>query len=280
MHLAMPVRIPAVPEQHEGSAEMASEVPEKFEDVRAADVLAGMERQIEGDAPAARRHDECADRRDLFVGAGPDGQERGLPPERPGAAEQRGHQKPRFVQADQARAESSRFFLSPCPVMLDPHPHPLIDAFLGRPLGTLWCEPASAEKPAHVIWMIPDMKVIADELRDPATGPERGRIAECLWTAQDPPRECLTLSHGQLRRTTGSSASQDSLAPLAQVRPLPAPHRSAADTDHPGDNHRLQPLLQQCDGTQATAFQLRRTPLWAHVAPPQESLGLYLYRRQ
>ncbi len=110
MHLAMPVRIPAVPEQHEGSAEMASEVPEKFEDVRAADVLAGMERQVEGDAPAARRHDERADRRGLLVGAGPDGQERGLPPERPGAAEQRGHQKPRFVQADQARAESSQFF--------------------------------------------------------------------------------------------------------------------------------------------------------------------------
>ncbi len=111
-YLPVPVRIPAVPQQHERPAEMAPEMPEEFEDVRAADILAGMESQVEGDAPAARRHDECADRRDLLVRAGPDRQQRGLAPQRPCAAEQRGHQKPRFVQADQARAESGQFFLA------------------------------------------------------------------------------------------------------------------------------------------------------------------------
>ncbi len=111
-HLAVPVRIPAVPQQHERPAMMPSEVPEEVEDVRAADVLAGTEGKIQGDAPAAWRDDERADPRDLLVRACPNRQRRRDPAKRPRTAEQRGHQKPRFVQADQARAESGQFFLA------------------------------------------------------------------------------------------------------------------------------------------------------------------------
>jgi len=111
-HLPVSVRLPAVPEQHKGPAEMSPEMPEELKDVRAADVLAGMEGQVQGDASAARRHDECADRGDFLVRACPNGQRGSNPAKRPGAAEQRGHQKPRFVQANQARAESGQFFLA------------------------------------------------------------------------------------------------------------------------------------------------------------------------
>lgn len=111
-HLPVPVRIPVVPEQDERPAEMSPEMPEELENVRAANVLAGMEGKVQGDAPAARRHDERADRGDLLVRACPHGQRGSAPARRPRAAEQRGHQKPRFVEANQARPESGQFFLA------------------------------------------------------------------------------------------------------------------------------------------------------------------------
>ena len=111
-HVPMPVRIPIVPEQHERSAEMASEMPEKVEDVWAADVLARIERQVQGDAPAARRYDERAERGDLLMRTGPYRQHGSDSAQRPCAPEERRHQKPRFVQADQARVESGQFFLA------------------------------------------------------------------------------------------------------------------------------------------------------------------------
>src|SRR6516162_7468948 len=127
--------------------------------------------------------------------------------------------------------------------------------------------------------MIDDMEAIADELHDPAAGPQGGRIAERLRTAQDPARERLPLLHGQLRRTARGGARPDAIASPAQVCPFPASHRSAVDADYLSDDHRSQPLLQQRDGTQATAFQLRRTPLWAHPAPPQgEFRTLFIQR--
>lgn len=105
-----------------------------------------------------------------------------------------------------------------------------------------------------MIRVISDMESVANELHDPATGPEGGGIAERLGTAEDPSSERLPLPLRQLGRTPRGRASADARTPSPLVRTLPPSHRSSIDADHLGNDHGLQSLLQQRDGTQATAF--------------------------
>ncbi len=106
--LAMAVRAAQIP-QHDDWAP-AVEVTQTLEHLGAPDIHAGMKSQVKGQAPAPGGHAEHADTRDLLMGPRPDGQPRGHPPERPSAAQKRGHQEARFIQADQPGTETSQFF--------------------------------------------------------------------------------------------------------------------------------------------------------------------------
>lgn len=110
--LAVPVGPSKIPQQDHRAPEVPVEVAEEAEDVRSPDVFPGMQGQIEGDAAPARGDHEGPHAGDFFVGPRAERQPRGASPEAPGAAEDRGHQKARFIQADQSGVEAGEFFFT------------------------------------------------------------------------------------------------------------------------------------------------------------------------
>ncbi len=92
---------PQTPTKAARDREVAAQVTEKPQNVGASDVLLGVQSQIEVDTAAVRRDDQGAEGGDLFVTPLlPDGEGRRDAARRPSAAQERGHPKARFVQAD------------------------------------------------------------------------------------------------------------------------------------------------------------------------------------
>ena len=101
----------AVPEQHDGTGEMALQFAEVVLNFGRVDVLVGMKTETEPQARAPRRHPKCPDDGDFLVRVGALMQDGGLPLGDPGAADQGGHQHPRLVQKHQVRPQAVGFFL-------------------------------------------------------------------------------------------------------------------------------------------------------------------------
>lgn len=162
---------------------------------------------------------------------------------------------------------------------------PMADAtgvsFFGRALRPLGAEPTGAEEPAHMVRVVGDPKAGANEFDDPLTGPEGRRIATGFWPAENPADEGSALLAGQPGWAPGGRVASESIASPQPVRPVPAADGSAVDSEPFGDHVRLEPSLQEFNGTDPAAFQFGRTPLWSHSAPPpQGTIGHYLCRNQ
>lgn len=84
---------------------------QESKNLRATDVLVGMQGQVEVDALAARGDDQGPDARDLLVRSGSDSQFGGLSPQAPGPSDQGSHQEAGLVETDQAGVEAGEFFL-------------------------------------------------------------------------------------------------------------------------------------------------------------------------
>ena len=109
LHLGSLVNAAAVQEDDDMAAEVPQEGAQKDRDLDGADVLAGMQMQIEAD-PAARRTDGHGRNRRDFVAlvAVPD--DRGLAPGRPRPPDVRDQQKPAFVGERQVGLQALRVF--------------------------------------------------------------------------------------------------------------------------------------------------------------------------
>src|SRR4029450_3726880 len=72
----------------------------------------------------------------------------------------------------------ARFFY-PGPVLLDPLAHAAIVALFGAGLGRrpVGREATPPEHPSHVIWVVGDLEVVADEVDDPPAGPQACPVA-------------------------------------------------------------------------------------------------------
>jgi hypothetical protein len=105
------VRVAAIPHEDDGPAHVPSEMAEKPEDLRPADVEPGIQRQGQRDLPPARRDDERANAGDLLVGSRAYGERGGDAARGPRAAKHGHHQETRLIEADQVGALSPEFFL-------------------------------------------------------------------------------------------------------------------------------------------------------------------------
>lgn len=105
------VRTSAVPHHDEWPADMAREMAEEAQHLRAAHVAARVEGQSESDAPAPGRHDEGPDPGHLLVGASAHDELGRRAARRPRAADHRHHQEAGLIEADQMGAEAPEFFL-------------------------------------------------------------------------------------------------------------------------------------------------------------------------
>lgn len=110
LHAAMAVRATEIPQEDTGPSVMAGEVAEKAEDVGAADIFLGTERQVEGDPVAARGDHEGAEPGDFFMRSGAERKRRGESAKAPGPANDWGHQEAGLIEADQPGAEAREFF--------------------------------------------------------------------------------------------------------------------------------------------------------------------------
>lgn len=111
LHGRVLVRAPAIPQEDERSADVAREMAEKAQDLRAANVEAWVQGQGEGHAPPPGRQDQGADPGDLLVRTRAYGEQRRLAAWRPRAAQHRHHQEAGFIEADQMGVEAPQFFL-------------------------------------------------------------------------------------------------------------------------------------------------------------------------
>jgi len=110
-HEARPMGKTAIPEEDRWAAEMPMEMADEPPDVRGPDVLTSIEGQVECDTTTAGRDDQGPDAREFLMPPRSQREERREALWRPGPADERGHEKARFVDTNQARAEVRQFFL-------------------------------------------------------------------------------------------------------------------------------------------------------------------------
>jgi hypothetical protein len=113
----------------------------------------------------------------------------------------------------------------------------------------------------------------ANELDDPSTGPEPGRIARGLRAPQDPLHQGLPLAGGQFGWPTGGGPSRDPRLPATPIRPLPASNGAAIDAQPVRDHMHGHVPLKEFNGAASPLFQVSRAPGWAHVLPPTGKIG-------
>jgi hypothetical protein len=91
------MRIALVPKKKAMAGVVVAELAKEVEHLRAADVLLGIESQVEGQVATPGRHRDRTDARNLLVRASVHREARSLSPRRPGAANQRCHHEACFV---------------------------------------------------------------------------------------------------------------------------------------------------------------------------------------
>jgi len=100
----------AIPQHARRAPEMPAEMADEPPDVRRPDILARVEHQVERDATALGRYDQGRNTRELFMPASPQAELGRAAALGPRPANQRGHEKPRLVDANQPGSELRQFF--------------------------------------------------------------------------------------------------------------------------------------------------------------------------
>lgn len=106
------VGLEAIPDKHDGRAQLALQVLEEVYRALRIDVGIGVKAEVQRKPVAAGRDADCGDRGDFLVAAATLTQERCLPAQAPGPAHQRGHQHAGFVDKDDRGSQSRGVFFT------------------------------------------------------------------------------------------------------------------------------------------------------------------------
>ena len=87
-------------------------------------------------------------------------------------------------------------FFYPGPVPMDPLAHAAIVALFGAWLGPLRTEATRPEQPSHVIRVVGDLEVVADEVDDPPAGPQACPVAGRFGSCHDQARQLPLVERG------------------------------------------------------------------------------------
>ena len=96
------MRTQPVPHDEDRAAELTLELTQETEQVVGDNVLFGQEAKVKSHLASSGRHGNSCDHRDALTGTCPLIEDGGVPDRRPGATNQRGHQKPALIQEDQS----------------------------------------------------------------------------------------------------------------------------------------------------------------------------------
>jgi hypothetical protein len=185
----------------------------------------------------------------------------------------RHHQEPGLIEADEMSAESTQFFFYRGPLHLDPLTHATVVTLFRARLGALRTEPAGAEQAPDVIRVVDDIEVVMDQIDDSSTGPQTRAVAGRFRPRDDQPRQSTALPRAELRRSPGGQPGAQASAALMSVRPLPAADGAPIDAQALGHDMNGDVTLEQLDRAKSSLLELSRAPLWAHAAPPTESIA-------
>ena len=106
------VCLEAIPDQHDGRAQLTLQVLQEFQYTSAVDVGIRMQAEVQRDAITLGRDAHGRDGRDLAMRAGALAQDGRVSAQAPGAAHQRGHHQTRFVDKDQRSAQAGSVFFT------------------------------------------------------------------------------------------------------------------------------------------------------------------------
>jgi len=140
----------------------------------------------------------------------------------------------------------ARFFY-PGPVLLDPLAPAAIVALFGAWLGPLRTEATRPEQPSHVIRVVGDLEVVADEVDDPPAGPQACPVAGRFGSRHDQARQLTLLRGRQLRRSARRRPRPKTSAALPPMRPLPAAYGTPIHAQAFGHDMNRDLTLEQVD---------------------------------
>ena len=268
---------PAIPDEDDWTAHVATKVLEKPTPLRPANVL------------SARARVSCRRRGDTISAPIPETFSCERARTASGGVTPHGAQVRRStgsimnpVSSRQTRwAPSRRSFFYRGPIPVDPLAHPTIVALLRARLGSLRAEATGAKQAPHVIRMVDDIEVMPDQVDDAPTRPQAGAIAGRFRPGHDQARQSTALRGAELRGSTRGGAGTQPVATVSSVHPLPSTDGAPIDTDAVGHDMNRDVTLEEFDRAESPPLELSRAPLWAHVAPPtgeHSLLGHYLGR--
>ena len=106
------MHVQPIPYDDDRRPELTAKVPEKGKNVRGDNVLIGKKRKVKSHPVSSRRYGECRNHRDALTGPCALIENGGVPDRRPGATNQRSHQKPALIQEDQSGLQPPGVFFT------------------------------------------------------------------------------------------------------------------------------------------------------------------------
>ena len=272
------------------------------------DVGVGMEAEIKPALLAAQAQD--GDDGDLLMMHAALQQQRCLPPRRPTAAHQRGHQKAAFIEKHAARHSRGGLFFNGTPGMA----HPVANGFFipldGAALGFLGTPTQGMQKATHMIGVIVHLEATSNPLRHARTGPQLGfktgglcaakqiffqsaavrgdSIASGVRELGERPRRELprprtdAFQRRTLRRSTPTRRATSTGLKPSRSNANPRNRRRSNSCGTPGRSHRFLPGIQHRTllmQESIKAYRMRlRSFAWCFVCTDQTATGGSLER--
>lgn len=106
------MRLKAVPDQHDGQVQLPLQMLEEVHRALSVNVGIGVQAKVQGDPVAGGRDAQGRDGGDLLQAAPTLVHHRSVAPQTPGAAHQRGHQHPGFVEENERRSQARGVFFT------------------------------------------------------------------------------------------------------------------------------------------------------------------------
>lgn len=150
---------------------------------------------------------------------------------------------------------SFRAFFNPRPL----HLLPMFNGFFvpfSRPAHRSLATPLQlAQNPPDVAVVVPNPKLLFDQMAHPPQGPQRRLVPQSLRPLQQTLLQPLQVLCTQTRLAPGPTGLPQSRGPSLRQHPRPTVHAGVAHFQPASDFRFAQPLIQQSHPPQATAFQ-------------------------
>ena len=144
---------------------------------------------------------------------------------------------------------------------------------LPRPtFGLLGAETEGTQKATDMVRMIRNPEAVTDQIHDPGTSPQIGRVSEGRSPLDKHIGELLPIFRGQLGRPAGGRNGCQPLESVVMIGSKPAMYRTAIDPELSRYLAGTETFAEELDRFESPLFEGSRISVWSHVSPPEWSM--------